>query len=713
MINQHKDKSLYPNYISNAFRENDEEILQFLKTNQKNSKNSIYQDFELLGKAQYKVQVIWDKDSDKLYAVKVHDLEGDLPKFRRFIREIRMMKEINYLESDKFLKLHDYFIHSETHSENKKIKFSLRVVMDMCDGDLWTYHNFLIDMITKAEKKQKLKIEERNIIFFNFLKIFKEVLEILKFLKKNFYVHSDFKLRNFLLLLNDSGSFSIKCADFGGLISYEEHCEIKSFFEYTHIHKEIYQKAAQKEALTLDDFFKVDVYAAGCLLMELLQISPFMTAQNKERCKYIETEIINPMINGEKLENITHLEEVEEKFEAFMKKENINLDKKIIIINRKLLMKIKGKLQENYQLIYKYYNIGCYSRPSFLLLKQKKLDPLFRLGCIHNLMRNEELSLKYYNQYEKKLEKEEDSLEKTQKITFLKSQKASIYSSLSNEENLIEYLSFLKENIKIEECDILSYYIQQSITNFVFILIDKFELKEASSFLEKLYLRLDQEKIAPNFNKKFGEEDINNLNHFFSNIYNSHSILEGRINVSTKKPLELIKKSLKLMKTFYAKNTVNMARIRNNCGIAFLNDKKYEKAYSCFEKSYNIRKKLQEKSSKAVPINTSFVLIPFHNMSWTKIALGQYEQAFESALEIYNKRLVVYENNYHNRDFICSEFLLAICSLLLGKPEAKEKIKKIKSDIKENQSLWAGFKYEINLYLKEEIILKYGDLLSF
>jgi len=545
---------------------------------------------------------------------------------------------------------------------------------------------------------------ELDILFFNFLKIFKEILEILKILSENNLVHCDIKLQNLLFLLDENGLFQIKCADFGGLISYEEYLLGKTLFEGTNMHKDVKKKAI----LSKEEFYRMDIYSTGFSLKPFLLEFAQYIPKNQKRWEEVQ-KIIDEMYNMENLKDVLDLREVEEKFDLFLKGEKIDIDNITIMISpdlrQELIVKKIANCQLNDQMVNKYINIGYYARPIYFLLRIGDLDPFFRLGCIHSLMKNEKLALKYYIKYEKKLAEEKECPEKREKMVFLASHKATMNWSLNEKKLAYEDLEYTKANLKIEESNLRSYYIQNAIINLLFFLIHNYDFNESQILVDKLNKRIEEEKIEPNFKKNFDQEDKDNLNEFFSRIYFLNSLLIQRSDTSPKSPseaLEIMRKSYDLSKTIFAKNTISFAKTINNFGIAHSVDQQHERALEYYKESYKIRKSLFKSSTATIPMNRSFVLIPYYNMAWTKIALKQYDEAYKMAIYIYEERRKFYEKQNDSPELIFTKNLLAKASRFVGNLEDAERYEKeVKDFCTKNplKEIIIGIDFENKVYL--------------
>ena len=101
-------------------------------------------------------------------------------------------------------------------------------------------------------------------------------------------------------------------------------------------------------------------------------------------------------------------------------------------------------------------------------------------------------------------------------------------------------------------------------------------------------------------------------------------------------------------------------------------------------------------------MNRSFVLIPYYNMAWTKIALKQYDEAYKMAIYIYEERRKFYEKQNDSPELIFTKNLLAKASRFVGNLEDAERYEKeVKDFCTKNplKEIIIGIDFENKVYL--------------
>ena len=237
--------------------------------------NKKYKAVDIIGRGGFGIiYKVLEIGTNNFYALKLITIFGDnnneIEKFKKaYEKEIEFMRNI---KNKYIIELKDYFI-----INNK----GYCIVMELCDCNLKN--------ILDKYKPNGLPI---NIIE----KIFIQLNEALKIMRKKNYYHRDLKPENILIKYTDKTNFDIKLTDFGLSSN-----EITSSAEYyTNIGTEKYR------APEVDDFKfnnKIDLWSLGIILYELYTNKYIFQSENKRQEVYnrfegrIEKETDNEMIN--------------------------------------------------------------------------------------------------------------------------------------------------------------------------------------------------------------------------------------------------------------------------------------------------------------------------------------------------------------------------------------------------------------------------------
>lgn len=653
--------------------------------NQKAYQKAIY--FEKLASGNENVRILYDKKASKLYASKKMKLS------KYSLNEIINTHIVKSFDSPIFLNFFDCLFESKKEQENQfDIKnTSVILVLELAECSLNDYKFYIKNEIDGFDS------QEKEDFFYNIFIIAKTLIQGLKILKNNDYLHSDIKNDNILLIKDQKQDYIPKICDFETLISYEEYqknpilkgCTKKymppAIFDNNHMF-------FQGKNLSKENFFKLDIYSFAQCLISLISLRKKLAPNHNLICKEFKDTFLKKLL--QEIPKIPTLEEIEELFESFLKNHNINLKEKKISINHHLFLSaIYSQLMsyngDKFQLMRKYISIGFYDKPLKYCLNQL-LDPannlespLFFLGHIYSMMKNSRKAISYYQQYEKEVADGKIPLNEGN-LLFVKSQINYLYLSMGNEERKIakQNSEEITKKMDIQKCDFRSFYVHETLINLLFIFIETQNFELARKMVYDIDERLKKElDFKPNYQKAFEEEDINNANFFFYRFYNLHSLMIRYSGVpSYIDDLVLMEKAMALSKTVFAENTSNLAQIYNNIGCAFLMKKDYTKALSYHEKSYEIRKALYAQCSD---YNLSWVLLPYANAGTCYYNLGNYEKAYLIAKEITEKRKKILAEDHIELLQIKIHFMK--CALKLNKiNEAKRVFEELKAVFKEN-----------------------------
>lgn len=671
-----KSKNSFLQVSLNNFIKNIEEY----KKNQKEYQKAIY--FEKLASENENIRILYDKKTSRLYASKKMKLS------KYSLNEIINTHIVKSFESPIFLNFFNCLFENKKDQENQ---FDLKntfviLVLELAECSLNDYRFYIKNEIDSFDE------QEKEDFFYNIFIIAKQLIQGLKVLKKNGYLHSDIKNDNILLIKDQNQNYFPKICDFETLISYEDYqknpilkgCTKKYMPPAIFDDKNMF---FQGKNLSEENFFKLDLYSFAQCLISLVSLRKKLSPNQNLICKEFKNTFLKKIL--QEIPKIPSLEEVEELFESFLKNHKITVsDKKLSINHQLFLSAIYSQLMsyngDKVQLMRKYISIGFYDKPLKYCLNQlldpkiNSESPLFFLGHIYSLMKNSRKAIFYYKQYEKevadgKIPLNEDNL------LFVKSQINCLYLSMGNEERNIAKKNSeeIIKKIDIEKCNIQSFYVHETIINLLFILIETLNFELARKMVSEIDERLKKEiDFKPNYEKTFEEEDRNSANFFFYRFYNLHSLMIIYSGVpSYIDDLVLMEKAMALSKTVFAENTSNLAQIYNNIGVSFLKKKDYPKALYYHEKSYEIRKTLHSQCSD---YNISWVLLPYANAGTAYYFLENYEKAYLIAKEITEKRKMILPEDHI--ELLQIKIHLMKCALKLKKfDEAKLSFEELKA----------------------------------
>ena len=159
--------------------------------------NNKYKSEGIIGKGGFGIiYKVLEIETKKFYALKFITIvdNNEIKNFKeQYEKEIEIMKTI---KNKYIIELKDYFI------ENNKNNKGYCIVMELCDGNL--------RQILNKYKPNGLPINIIN-------KIFIQLNEALKAMRKKNYIHRDLKPENILIKYTDKNknNFNIKLSDFG------------------------------------------------------------------------------------------------------------------------------------------------------------------------------------------------------------------------------------------------------------------------------------------------------------------------------------------------------------------------------------------------------------------------------------------------------------------------------------------------------------------
>lgn len=640
------DNSQNYSILKSEFSENCSNLNNNLSYFQSNSSDkkilNLIKEFKK-GDSMSSIKVCYDPSNFHMYAVKKLDINAKNIALRS--NEIFNCDMINKFNSKLFLKTYYY---SLDRPKINKSEGQINLFLELCDGSLKDYQNFLEKK--KVNKKIKISDEELKHLFLSIFLIFKDILDGLQILHSKKIVHSDIKPANiFISHTNSPMKFSIKIADFETLISWDEYKKNNIFYGYTKgfvpcdINGNLLYPKSEEE------FFKLDIFALGKTMEMIIKtIKKILDLKMQKICQRLLDEIISQMIfkNYELLISLNDCQLSLERFLESLNKEGFSLkDEKLHIFPEFLIEILTEKFDKNF--VAEYINIGFYDVPiKFFLRNEKNQNAMITLAKLYSYERNNDLSFYYYNEFLNSIKDDKNS--ENLKL-FAESACAHIKFQMGTKDDkefAKEKMNYLLKRINIEEMDFSTFYAQETITNIIYLFIE-FARKEDpyTDLFQRVYKKLENDEITPNYSTKTENEcfeitsnylEPNKINYFFYVLFNINSLYNSYMDCGKgKESVELSKKSIDLAKTVYIENTVQIAQLYNNCGVAHQDCFEYEEAFKMHEKSYIIRKKMTERSSE---FNLSFVYIPYLNMAKCLMKMGKVEEAEPIIKEIYEYR---------------------------------------------------------------------------
>jgi mitogen-activated protein kinase 1/3 len=200
-----------------------------------------------LGSGAYGVVASFREVEDKLAVKKVTNAFHDLVDAKRIVREIKLLR---FLKHDNIIRIRDVYPPPSPDFED------IYIAMDLMDTDL---HRVIIS-------KQKLTVEHTQYFMY-------QILRALKYLHSAGVVHRDLKPSNVLV----NKDCELKICDFGLARAFGPRDEKQELTDY--VVTRWYR--APEVVLTVADYTKaIDVWSAGCILVELVGRKPLLMGKD-------------------------------------------------------------------------------------------------------------------------------------------------------------------------------------------------------------------------------------------------------------------------------------------------------------------------------------------------------------------------------------------------------------------------------------------------
>ena len=336
-------------------------------------------EYTLLGKSHFGfTEIMKSKLNNKIYAIKKLHVKNEV--YKEFIRETTFMLQLNHKN---IVKLNGFFQGLENMEKIKDIyKDSKNKIYLNDKEDIKMYFLVLDYMPNGSLESYYLNLDKKGIAIKQdfIIKILKQILEGLIYLKKNNIICRNIKLDNILLDENND----IKITNFGLSAVYKDnnHKEEKSFLvssctQENSIKFEAPEIISHKKGMEYDFNYEVDIFSLGlsmlCLISKNFPISLISIGQKKQERKINQENIneiydkylinlIKRMILDEQKDRPTAEEALEElnKIEEYLINPNNhdlknyleNKGEQLILLNPSLCNLIKiGMKQEDYETI--------------------------------------------------------------------------------------------------------------------------------------------------------------------------------------------------------------------------------------------------------------------------------------------------------------------------------------------------------------------------
>ncbi|XP_063675473.1 serine/threonine-protein kinase TBK1-like [Bolinopsis microptera] len=209
----------------------------------RNSQNYVWNRLDVLGHgATCEVFKAYHKTTGEPAAVKVFNKAGISRDMYQQQRELQLVQKLEHKNLVKVLAIEE--------EDDVSVSRSI-VVMELCEG------RSLFSFLSLPENRHGLQDKE-------FLTVFNDVTEGIKYLRENHVVHRDIKPGNIMRCIKEDGSSMYKLTDFGGARELEEDAVFMSLHgteEY--LHPDIYEKALVDRRAPANFRAEVDLWSLG------------------------------------------------------------------------------------------------------------------------------------------------------------------------------------------------------------------------------------------------------------------------------------------------------------------------------------------------------------------------------------------------------------------------------------------------------------------